>query len=378
MTEPRILVGVHKGMNAMRTWLIVTVVWALSGSIAFSPVHASENQDIADATARAKEIFRLADQKKFNAMYDLIHPDAHAVVPRVVAVNTFKELYALAEAGQSEVVAVRMESWTWGVTGVTYDYAAAVDFEQPYTENGEEKLLEDTMYLVQSDDGEWRWFFGGTREFVNLAIETFGDDSDGGATPLVEGDLIANTVNDLDTFYRDAFSYTDLAYESPGIVLVAQGSSEMSACGPAETGFWAFYCPGDETLYLDEAFLVELGTKAPFAEAFVIAHEWAHHVQTDIGLERVENPPTEWNEVFSIELELMADCMSGAWAQDVGTRGLLQEQDIQQTVDFTIQYLGDPAYIDQYDPQAHGSAEQRAEAILGGYENGFLSCNIVI
>lgn len=364
----------------MRKVLVIAILWSLMSSLSLVHVRADEDQDIADATARADEIFQLADQEKFNAMYDLIHPDARAVVPRVVAVNTFKELYALAEAGRSTVTGVEMGPWTWGVTGKTYESAAAVDFTQPYKENGEEKLLEDTMYLVKADDGEWRWFFGGTREFVDLAIETFGEGitSETGATVLVEGDLINNTINDLDTFYRDAFGYTDLEYVTPGAVLVEQGDSEMTACGPAQTGFWAFYCPGDQTLYLDEAFLMELGKKAPFAEAFVIAHEWAHHVQTNIGLERVQNPPNEWNEVFSIELELMADCMSGAWAQDVGTRGLLQEQDIQQTIDFTIQYLGDPEYIDQYDPQAHGSAEQRADAFLGGYENGFLSCNIMI
>jgi predicted metalloprotease len=281
----------------------------------------------------------------------------------------------LAEAGRSEVVDVQMGPWTWGVTGQEYDYAAHVSFRQPYVENGEEQILEDVMYLVQDDEGDWRWFFGGTREFVELAIETFGDEDD---TALVEGDLIENTVTDLDEFYRDAFSYTDLEYESPGVVLVEQGGGVQTACGPAESNFWAFYCPPDATIYLEEAFLGELGNRAPFAEAFVIAHEWAHHVQTEMGLERVQDVPDEWHEVFSIELELMADCMSGAWAQDAEARGLLGQEDIDDTVEFTQKYLGDPEFIDIYDPQAHGSAEQRADAILSGHEDGFLSCNIMI
>lgn len=159
----------------MRKVLIIAVLCSILSALGPTPVRASEAQDESDATARAEEIFRLADQEKFNAMYDLIHPDAHAVVPRVVAVNTFKELYALAEAGRSRVTGVEMGPWTWGVTGKTYEYAAAVEFEQPYKENGEDKLLEDTMYLVKSEDGEWRWFFGGTREFVDLAVETFGE-----------------------------------------------------------------------------------------------------------------------------------------------------------------------------------------------------------
>ena len=102
------------------------------------------------------------------------------------------------------------------------------------------------------------------------------------------------------------------------------------------------------------------------------------HIQTTVGLERVQNPPTKWNQVFSIELELMADCMAGAWAQDVGTRGLLQAGDIDQTIQFTLQYLGDPPGVDPYNPQAHGTAEQRAAAIKGGYNEGFLACNITV
>ena len=132
-----------------------------------------------------------------------------------------------------------MGPWTWGVTGKAYDNAAAVSFEQPFRENGQDKVLKDTMYLVKADDGEWRWFFGGTKEFVELAISTFGDKSAEATTPLTQGDVIDNTINDLDAFYRDAFSYTDLKYETPQVVVVKQGDSVMTACGPAETGFWA-------------------------------------------------------------------------------------------------------------------------------------------
>ncbi len=354
-------------------FILATLLFPLSAE-----VMADEQADIAAARARAEEIFTLAEQKKFNAMYDLIHPDAHAVVPRAVAVNTFEELYAYAQAGRSEITDVEMISWTWGVTGKEYPYAAAVRFTQPYVDGDNEETLEDTMYLVQSADGEWRWFFGATREFVDLAIETFGEPIED-AVPLVEGNLIDNTLTDLDTFYGEAFAYTDIKYVSPQAVLVQTGDTENTACGPAKSGFWAFYCPPDGTIYLDESFLSQLQDKAPYAVAFVVAHEFAHHIQTVIGLERVAgNQPDEWNEVHSIELELMADCMSGAWSQDVGTRGLLRENDIQQTMEFTIQYLGDPAYIDTYDPQAHGSAEDRVSSFMGGYENGFSACNIIV
>lgn len=362
-------------MRPVRMILIafVLTICALAGLPAVSAQ--DREADAREAVATAEEIFRLADERKFNAMYDRIHPDAHAEVPRVVAVRVFEQVYAAAQAGRSEIVGVGLGPWTWGVTGVTYDYAAAIAFEQPYVdENGDEQTQEDTMYLVENRS-EWRWFFGSSSEFVDVAIETFGGDL--ASDPLTEGNLIENAVRDLDAFYEDAFTYTDLNYESPGVVAVPPGESVQTACGPAAPGFWAFYCPPDQTVYLDVEFLTTVGQQADFAAVFVVAHEWAHHVQTEIGLVRTQ-APDDWNEVYSIELELMADCMSGAWALDLDTRGLLEQDDIDETVRFTIQYLGDPDYIEVSDPQAHGSADQRAQSIFAGYENGFTGCNIQI
>jgi predicted metalloprotease len=335
----------------------------------------SEEADLREAAATAHEIFLLAADEKYNAMYDRIHPDAHEVVPRAAAVGTFTELYAIAQAGQSEIVGGQMVSWTYPVTGKEYPYAAEIEFVQPYVENGEQKQLHDTMYLVESN-GEWRWFFGASKEFVEAAIARYG----GRGTPLVEGNLLQNVVTDLDTYYRDVLSYTEYTYHSPGAVLVEQGTSVQTACGPAQTGFWAFYCPGDQTIYLDEQLLGTLQQQADFAAAFVIAHEWAHHIQTGVGIQRV-NPgqtPDQWDELYSVELELMADCLSGTWALDVDSRGLLETDDIDEAVNFTIQMLGDPQYISEYDPQAHGSADQRAQSFLNGYENGFLGCNVSV
>lgn len=99
-------------------------------------------------------------------MYDMIHPDAKAIVPRAAAVGTFDSVYRDAKVGPARVVAVEMGPWTWGVTSQEYPYAAKVSFVQPYVDvDGSAKLLEDDMYLVQSD-GEWRWFFGSSPQMV--------------------------------------------------------------------------------------------------------------------------------------------------------------------------------------------------------------------
>ena len=358
-------------MRPVRSILLALAIVVTGLGLPLAASAQDRETDGREAVATAQEIFRLADERKFNAMYDRIHPDAHAEVPRVVAVKVFEQLYAAAQAGRSEIVGVDLVSWTWGVTGETYDYAAAIAFEQPFVdENGDEQTLEDTMYLVESN-GEWRWFFGSSRDFVESAIATYGGDL--ASDPLTEGNLIENAVGDLDDYYTESFAYTDYGYASPGVVAVPPGESYQTACGPAAPGFWAFYCPPDQTVYLDVAFLTSVGQQADFAAVFVVAHEWAHHVQTELGLVRTQSPD-RWNEVYSIELELMADCMSGAWAQDLGARGRLEDDDIDETIQFALQYLGDPEYIEVNDPQAHGTADQRKEAILLGFQNGISPC----
>lgn len=363
----------------MRALLVLAVaLGTLLGPWAM-PATAQErdvNRDRASAAATASEILRLAGERKFNAMYDYIHPDAMAVVPRAAAVGAFTAIYEEAQAGQAEIVGVEMTPWTWGVTGQEYPYAAKVSFIQPFVdENNQQDWLEDDMYLVNSG-GEWRWFFGSSAQTVQAAIAQFGQES----VPVTEGDLIQNVVNDLDAFYAEVLSYTPYQYFSPRVVVVAPGDRVGTACGPATPGFYAFYCPPDETIYLEEAKLQEIGQVDDFIPAFVIAHEWAHHVQSGVGLQRVGpfERPDAWQEVYSIELELMADCMSGAWALDLDTRGALEQGDVDATVDFTVNTLGDPGFIDEYDAQAHGSGAQRSQSILLGYSDGFLGCNIVI
>ncbi len=361
---------------ARRLLVVVFILSAILGPRAVvSPpgAHAQSNETRA-VQITAEDIYKLAAVGKFNAMYDRIHPDAHAVVPRAAAVGTFSELYTVVQANQTQITGITFGSWTWGVTGKTYDHVAAVAFTQPYLDNGQQKLLSDTMYLV-SVSGDWRWFFGSDKAFVDAAIQKYG----GYGTPITQGDLLTNVVNDLDSFYRDAFSHTTYTYVSPSVLIVDQGDSVQTACGPAASGFWAFYCPGDRTVYLDAPLLTSLEQQdAGFAAGFVIAHEWAHHVQTAVGIDRVDagQMPRGVDQVFSIELELMADCMAGAWALDVDTRGLLKVDDIDKTVQFAVKYLGDPQGVGETDPQAHGTADQRVQSILTGYEDGFVGCNI--
>ena len=350
-----------------------------------APVAAQDEQtdlrDRASAAATAQNLLDLAAQADYLGMYDEMHPDAQEVFPRAAAVGVLTEVYGTAAAGIGQVVGVDLGQWEWPVTGADYDRAAEVSFVLPIKDGDDTVWVESQMYMVEDDSDAWRWFLGDSPEFVEDAIAQYGASDTAANAPaagnLLEGELIQNVVNDLDAYYADVISFTNFTYQSPGVVVVRPGEGAMSACGPAQGTFAGFYCPPDQTLYLDQAFME---SQDPFAAAFVIAHEWAHHIQTTTSFVRVGpgQEPNTWNSVYSIELEIMADCMSGAWAADATARGALQEGDIQQATEFALEVLADPAYVGPYDPQAHGTGAERPAAIMNGYEQGFLACDVSI
>lgn len=362
--------------------LVLLVFLGLLGS-ATVPAVAQQTltEEELSAVQAADEILRLAVDRQFNALYDFIHPDAAALIPRAAAIAAFEEIYGASNAGDATIVSIQMGPWTWGVTGQEYPRAAAIEFTQPFINaDGRAEILEDTLYLVEVD-GRWCWFFGSDPEFVESVISNY--EQSGAQLPqerlfIDSDDFLQEVVNDLDAFFSDVLSYTPTPYVSPGVVLVSTGTSAMSACGPAESGFWGFYCPPDATLYVEEALMGQLiDQDLDFAAAFVVAHEWAHHVQTVLGFERTTRPET-WNEVHSIELELMADCFAGAWARDAFGRGRIVVEDVEATMTFTAERLGDPSQINEYDQQAHGTAQQRVSAFMNGFNEGFSGCNIKI
>ncbi len=341
----------------------------------------TDEERAARAAATAEELFGLAAAGEFNALYDRIHPDAHAVIPRVVAVRSFEEIYGQTQAGRAEITDAQLGEWTWQVTGQTYAEAAQVSFTQPYVDaTGQERINESQMYLVPFE-GEWRWFFGNSRAFIAEAIGRFAppapQEAPGDTLTLLEG-----VTRDLDTFYRDALAASQYQYASPRVVVVDEGEFAQTGCGPAQPGFWAFYCPVDQTVYLDLPFLRDIEQRyGDFAAAFVVGHEWAHHIETTIGgLQRVGagEAPDQINEVYGIQLELMADCFTGVWARDAETRGLFDFQDLAEGIAFAFERLDEPEGIDPFDPRAHGDRDERIDFITDGYENGFLGCEVTL
>jgi predicted metalloprotease len=156
-----------------------------------------------------------------------------------------------------------------------------------------------------------------------------------------------------------------------------------STCGFAQAATGPFYCPTDERVYIDLGFYRELqqrfGAPGDFAQAYVLAHEIGHHVQTLTGTEaRVRQAqradPSRANQL-SVRVELQADCYAGVWAHTTSRRGLLEGDDIDEALgaaaaigDDRIQRMGGGRVAPER--FTHGSSEQRMEWFRRGFDTG--------
>lgn len=191
-------------------------------------------------------------------------------------------------------------------------------------------------------------------------------------------DFMSFVLDDVQNFWQDTFQGSNKTYERAELVLFER--STQSGCGGATESIGPHYCPADQRIYLDLDFFRELrdqfGAPGDFAQAYVLAHEVAHHVQNLLGLnDRVVQAPRDQQNEMSIKLELQADCFAGVWAYTVFRRDDLQEGDLQEGLDAAAA-VGDDRIqkeatgrIDR-ESWTHGSSEQRMTWFSAGFENG--------
>ncbi|OWU86585.1 membrane protein [Oceanicola sp. 22II-s10i] len=177
-----------------------------------------------------------------------------------------------------------------------------------------------------------------------------------------------------------------IEYTPPQLVLFS--GRTQSPCGDASGATGPFYCPIDSRAYIDTAFFAmlaqRLGAQGDFAAAYVVAHEVAHHVQNELGIQGKVNQmrqaasQTQANAI-TVRLELQADCLSGVWAS--GVEGLLEPGDVQEALNAARQ-IGDDTLqrnagqVPQPHTFTHGTAEQRSSWFARGYESGDInSCD---
>jgi uncharacterized protein len=206
-----------------------------------------------------------------------------------------------------------------------------------------------------------------------------GPSADSSSVPP-EGDTAAEFVKFVNTDVQDTwaqiFADSNKSYTRATVVLFTTGAA--SGCGNASSATGPFYCPADDKVYLDLSFFKDLarrfGAPGDFAEAYVIAHELGHHVQSSLGIEeemrrRQAEEPSNANK-YSVALELQADCFAGVWAHSTYKRGILEKGDIDEGLAAAAAVGDDRLGARSREQWTHGSSELRTKWFRKGFENG--------
>ena len=230
---------------------------------------------------------------------------------------------------------------------------------------------------------------GGGGYSVDSPFEQFpAQPATGGSTmdnaPDAESELVdfsSFVVGDLQKFWAADFQKAGRDFTPTQLVLFRQRTS--TGCGEGSSATGPFYCPLDRKIYLDLGFFRELAQRfqAPgdFAQAYVIAHEYGHHVQTLTGITKQVDDATRENpdqrNALSVRTELQADCLAGVWAHSTFERGLLEQGDLEEGLT-AAGSVGDDRIQEQatgrISPETftHGTAEQRTRWFRTGFDRG--------
>jgi predicted metalloprotease len=201
---------------------------------------------------------------------------------------------------------------------------------------------------------------------------------------LVE--FVSVVLADTEATWHALFAQRGEAYKEPRLVLYR--GAVNSACGLGQAAMGPFYCPADQKVYLDLGFFEDLARRhdAPgdFAQAYVVAHEVGHHVQTLLGISaEVQQAKRSLDEAaanrLSVRQELQADCFAGIWGHHAGrSRQMLESGDIEEGLN-AASAIGDDRLQRQargtVSPESfkHGSSAQRARWFKVGLEQGAVS-----
>lgn len=200
------------------------------------------------------------------------------------------------------------------------------------------------------------------------------------------GKFVKKVLKDTEDVWNQEFQRFGKNYQEPQLVMFS--GYTQTACGTGQSAMGPFYCPLDQKVYVDLKFYDELkrrfGADGDFAQAYVIAHEVGHHVQTLLGIsDKVQNLKGRMNERdgnrVQVMMELQADCLAGVWANlNHQLKQRLEDGDIQEGLNAAKQ-IGDDMIQKRTqghvvpDAFTHGSSEQRMNWFKKGFQNGEMS-----
>lgn len=201
---------------------------------------------------------------------------------------------------------------------------------------------------------------------------------------IKEGEFVKTLLADNEDIWTKIFEENNLKFEAPKLVLFS--GQVQTACGGASSASGPFYCPGDKVIYMDMTFFEELRTKfgaegGDFAVAYVLAHEFGHHIQTILGtsskMRQLQEGKSEAeSNKLSVALELQADFYAGLWTHyNENKNAMLEPGDIEEALS-AANAVGDDAIQKKMQGQVvpdsftHGSSEQRMYWFNRGFKSG--------
>jgi predicted metalloprotease len=205
-------------------------------------------------------------------------------------------------------------------------------------------------------------------------------EEDGGQPKDMEG-LLTAVTKDVDRYWTKVFKESDLPEPRVSYLWIPAGQAAASACGSGSADLGdsaAAYCPGDDTIYISEKFATDIfngsldsalpgssqgygSTKGDFSVAYIVAHEYGHQVQNELGLDRQFG-----GQVPTMAFELQADCYAGNWAKNADEEHRLEQGDLQEALNSAMA-VGD---FDPGQPGHHGTPEERKAAFTAGFDSG--------
>ena len=203
---------------------------------------------------------------------------------------------------------------------------------------------------------------------------------------------MVTTADSLDNVWNEQLSaqQTGVEYVMPGFTIFEEGVT--TGCGSATSAVGPFYCPSDQSVYLDLGFFQQMerdfgAADAPLAQEYVVAHEWGHHIQNISGIFQRANVQETGPQGDAVRLELQADCLAGIWMHwasttidpDSGVPFLKAptREEIATALQ-TAAAIGDDRIQEKTQGQTnpdtwtHGSAEQRQTWLMTGLESGHI------
>ena len=188
----------------------------------------------------------------------------------------------------------------------------------------------------------------------------------------------------IEDFWPTVFEGSGRTFTPAQMVIFRNGVS--TACGQGSSATGPFYCPADSRIYIDLGFFRELeqrfGAPGDFAQAYVVAHEYGHHIQNLLGINRQvqeasQQDPERANDL-SVRLELQADCLAGVWGHSLIASNELSDGDLEEALN-AASAIGDDriqqSTTGRVDPESwtHGSSEQRMRWFKAGFNSGDLN-----